>query len=112
MKKVITILLVGCASLAFAKSNESISSINNSTNGSIEPPTLVSAVVEDSSATQGAWVWQYLYKATCGVYFYITLDKPMSELTKEEKLKLDSKLEGMNLELCANAPVKKGFTEA
>ncbi|WP_124639946.1 hypothetical protein [Amniculibacterium aquaticum] len=112
MKKVITVLLIGCASLAFAKSSKSVSSINNSTNGPVNPPTLISAVIEDSSAAQGAWVWKYLYKSTCGIFFYITLDKPITELTKDEQLELDSKLEGKNLELCANAPVKKGFTEA
>ena len=96
MKKSITILMLGIASLTFA--NGIIVEKSNSP----LPMEYSKVKINHPLNKKDAFVWKYLYRATCGEYFYIELDKPFGELSFTERQRLELDLVIKNNEICAN----------
>lgn len=104
MKKLFFTISLGIISLSFAneKTNtlEFISAIGNE--------NLIDAQT-NSDPNLPVFTWKYLYKTTCGTYFYIELNKPFGELDTLEKENLQKQLEMKNNIDCHNKKTLKSY---
>ena len=97
MKKLIFTFCLGIASLSYAK--------DKAENPILDLPINSGHIVvmqTDGDPNLPVWVWKYLYRTTCGTYFYIELKKPITELDILEKDKLNQDLIMRNQIECRN----------
>ncbi|MDE5491120.1 hypothetical protein [Elizabethkingia meningoseptica] len=94
MKKIITIVSLVFTGLAFANAknikNEEILNVKTWTKINSEIEKIVLVLTN----------YAYLYQTTCGKTFGIVLNKPIWELTANEREDLNDKLLAKNHELC------------
>ncbi|AQX05488.1 hypothetical protein ATB99_01485 [Elizabethkingia meningoseptica] len=96
MKKIITIVALAFTSLTFAKNIKNEEMLNVS----LRVETWIKIYSEIEKIVLVLTNYAYLYQTTCGKTFGIVLNKPIWELTANEREDLNDKLVAKNHELC------------